>query len=109
MRIFFHLEMGKAFQRQQQERTHTRNFNFYYVKMYNKNLAKKTVNRMRQKQTNKIFGLKKALRSISKKHSSRKTGKEHKPAIYKRRNTNGRIRNILKMIQPDFKSEECKN
>ena len=34
------------------------------------------------------------------KHSSRKTGKEHKPAIYKRRNTNGRICNILKMIQP---------
>ena len=48
--MFFHLETGKAFQRQQ-ERTHTRNFNFYYVKIYNKNLAKKTVNRMRQKQT----------------------------------------------------------
>ena len=34
--------MGKAFQRQQQERTHTRNFNFYYVKMYNKNLSRST-------------------------------------------------------------------
>ena len=29
------------------------------------------------------------IRKQNQKHSSRKTGKEHKPAIYKRRNTNG--------------------
>lgn len=64
---------------------------------------------MNEAKTNKIFDLKKVLRLISKKekHSSRKTGKEHKPAIHKR---NTIVEDVtLKMNQPYFKSEQCKN